>query len=244
MTRKTINVLRDFSRYPGGRYKTDGNWSAERLRDSLIVPALLECDIVVLEMDGPLGYHSPFLEEVFGGLVRLLGTDVLDRIEIVTEDERMISKIRQYMIEEYARQGTVVVQKHKEEKSNPRETESLLSVADAIAIQEPDPKTRFGLTKRETEVVEHVGKGLTPKEIAEALFISKRTVDFHLDNIYKKVNKNRRTAVAFMVLREDIPMPGETGRFLPERTPPAENPAVSEKPKTKRPRRAIPAYAE
>ncbi|WP_332911807.1 helix-turn-helix transcriptional regulator [Algoriphagus boritolerans] len=44
----------------------------------------------------------------------------------------------------------------------------------------------LGFTKRECEVVEKVAQGLTSKEIAEVLFISERTVNKHLQTIFKK----------------------------------------------------------
>ena len=48
------------------------------------------------------------------------------------------------------------------------------------------------LTKREIEVLSLIAQGRSSQEVADALFRSKRTVDFHLDNIYKKLNvKNR-----------------------------------------------------
>jgi DNA-binding CsgD family transcriptional regulator len=48
------------------------------------------------------------------------------------------------------------------------------------------------LTKSEIEVLSLIAQGRSSQEVADALFRSKRTVDFHLDNIYKKLNvKNR-----------------------------------------------------
>ncbi|WP_026966577.1 helix-turn-helix domain-containing protein [Algoriphagus terrigena] len=49
-----------------------------------------------------------------------------------------------------------------------------------------------GLTKRECEVAERVSQGLTSKEIAEVLFISERTVNKHLQAIYKKSESKNR----------------------------------------------------
>lgn len=50
----------------------------------------------------------------------------------------------------------------------------------------------LGLTKRECEVAEQVAQGLTSKEIADILFISERTVNKHLQTIFKKADcKNR-----------------------------------------------------
>ena len=42
------------------------------------------------------------------------------------------------------------------------------------------------LTNRETEIVKLITEGLTHKEIAAKLFISKRTVDSHVANIIEK----------------------------------------------------------
>lgn len=52
--------------------------------------------------------------------------------------------------------------------------------------------TELGLTKRECEVAEQASQGLTSKEIAEKLFISERTVNKHLQAIYKKSESKNR----------------------------------------------------
>lgn len=43
------------------------------------------------------------------------------------------------------------------------------------------------LTRAETEILQSLADGLAPAEIADARFISKRTVQFHLRNIYVKL---------------------------------------------------------
>ncbi|GAB4459681.1 MAG: hypothetical protein OHK0029_22560 [Armatimonadaceae bacterium] len=48
------------------------------------------------------------------------------------------------------------------------------------------------LTKREIEVLMKVIEGKSSKEVADELFVSKRTVDFHLANIYEKLHVNNR----------------------------------------------------
>lgn len=52
--------------------------------------------------------------------------------------------------------------------------------------------TKIGLTKREVEVCELVRNGRTYKEIGEALFISERTVNKHIQNIFKKANTKNK----------------------------------------------------
>lgn len=48
------------------------------------------------------------------------------------------------------------------------------------------------LTKREIEVLTLVIEGKSSKQVADQLFVSKRTVDFHLANIYTKLSVTNR----------------------------------------------------
>lgn len=49
-----------------------------------------------------------------------------------------------------------------------------------------------GLSNREAEVAELVTKGLSNKEVANQLFVTEKTVKFHLTNIYKKMSLKSR----------------------------------------------------
>lgn len=49
-----------------------------------------------------------------------------------------------------------------------------------------------GLSNREAEVAELVSKGLSNKEVANRLFVTEKTVKFHLTNIYKKMHVKSR----------------------------------------------------
>ncbi len=52
------------------------------------------------------------------------------------------------------------------------------------------------LTQRELEILALIVEGHSSKHVADLLFVSKRTVDFHLDNIYQKLQvKNRMQAM-------------------------------------------------
>lgn len=70
MTPQIINVASDFSRFPAGRYLSDGPFTGEGFLREKLLPALEYSEKVVIELDGTLGYGSSFLEEAFGGLVR------------------------------------------------------------------------------------------------------------------------------------------------------------------------------
>lgn len=59
---------------------------------------------------------------------------------------------------------------------------------------------RFKLSKREIEVVQEVVLGLTNKTIADRLFVSEKTVKFHLTNIYKKFGVTSRAQLMVKVM--------------------------------------------
>lgn len=50
----------------------------------------------------------------------------------------------------------------------------------------------INLTKREIEVLSLVLEGKSSREVASALYCSKRTIDFHLARIYEKLQVTNR----------------------------------------------------
>jgi DNA-binding CsgD family transcriptional regulator len=65
-----------------------------------------------------------------------------------------------------------------------------------------DPLPTVRLTRREREVLTLVVEGLSNKEMAQALGISTRTVNFHLENLYGKLGVGSRTEAAVYALRQ------------------------------------------
>ena len=65
--------------------------------------------------------------------------------------------------------------------------------------QRPSPRTRgerrrrFGLTERETAILQALARGLSNDEIAKELWVTQQTVKFHLTNIYRKLGAKNRT---------------------------------------------------
>ncbi|MGH2603667.1 MAG: helix-turn-helix domain-containing protein, partial [Dehalococcoidia bacterium] len=61
-----------------------------------------------------------------------------------------------------------------------------------------------GLSEREVQVLRLVAKGMTNTQIADALFISPRTINAHLTRIYRKIDVTSRTAAARYAYAHDL----------------------------------------
>jgi DNA-binding CsgD family transcriptional regulator len=59
-----------------------------------------------------------------------------------------------------------------------------------------DPSAREELTPQELQVAMAVAKGATNKEVAAQLFLSTKTIEFHLRNAFRKVGVRSRTELA------------------------------------------------
>ena len=71
------------------------------------------------------------------------------------------------------------------------------------ADQQPAPRPR-GLTDREVDVLGLVAGGMTSAEVGQQLFLSPRTVDWHLSSIYTKLGVRSRTEAARFAINHGI----------------------------------------
>ena len=96
---KIIKISTDYTKFPGGRFISDGKFSAQEFRQKLIEPIFETEDKIVIDLDDVEGFSTAFLEETFGGLVRTFGKDkVLEKIEIMCTDEPLlIEEINKYI---------------------------------------------------------------------------------------------------------------------------------------------------
>ncbi len=74
--------------------------------------------------------------------------------------------------------------------------QSLLQSLDESRLSEKNP-----LTKREHEILSLVSKGFTNREIASALTISEKTIEFHLKSILAKTESSTRTEASTNALK-------------------------------------------
>lgn len=66
----------DFSKFPAGRDDDDGAYNGTKFRREVLLPAINRAlatagETVEVSLDGVLSFGSSFLEEAFGGLVRV-----------------------------------------------------------------------------------------------------------------------------------------------------------------------------
>lgn len=102
----TIRVAKDFPN-PGGRFRVMGPESGEEFRDRLAAK-LRESgnEPVAVILDGVEGYGSSFLEEAFGGLIRLKLFSVEElrrRLKIVAQSPEFkiyVPEVWQYIEDE------------------------------------------------------------------------------------------------------------------------------------------------
>lgn len=62
----------------------------------------------------------------------------------------------------------------------------------------------YGLTKRETEILNYLVDGKTANEIAKITFTSPQTIQTHVKNIYHKVHVNSRAGLVSKALKEGL----------------------------------------
>lgn len=91
-----------------------------------------------------------------------------------------------------------------------------------------DPSASVSLSDREIQIIDLVAGGLTNSDIAEALEISKRTVDNHISNILNKTKTENRVALVRWALQwGKVCLNDVNCCQLPASSSPAENGLVS-----------------
>lgn len=100
-----IKLATDFSETPGGRFISEGDYSGELFRETILLPKYYEAiensKNLIVDLDGCYGVATSFLEESFGGLVRKVkNRNILKILEIISKDRpNLEEKIKTYIKE-------------------------------------------------------------------------------------------------------------------------------------------------
>ena len=95
--------ISEYSTTPGGRFISDGEYSGEDFRTKILLPKYEEAiktdEKIFVDLDDCYGMPTSFLEEAFGGLVRLKKDRKIGEIlEIKSEDRPdLVEKVKGYI---------------------------------------------------------------------------------------------------------------------------------------------------
>ena len=73
-----------------------------------------------------------------------------------------------------------------------------------LDVEYADANAWATLTRAERTLSALVAKGMTNRQVAERLFISRHTVDAHLRHIFRKLGINSRVGLAHLVARHAL----------------------------------------
>ena len=89
----------------------------------------------------------------------------------------------------------------------PAATDAVLTTAghgERLAPKSRRPSHPGGLTSREVEVLHLAARGLTTRAIADRLYISPKTADSHIQNVYSKIGVSTRAAAALWAMQHGV----------------------------------------
>lgn len=92
-----LNMAKEFSDTPGGRYIKDGKFSGEAFRENLLKPKYLEAmnenKRLVILISGCYGLTASFIDESFGKLSKIVEENIFARITFA-DDPVLGNKIK------------------------------------------------------------------------------------------------------------------------------------------------------
>lgn len=108
-----IKIATDFSRIPCARFLSEGDYPGEEFREKILLPKIKEAieknEKLEIDLDGTAGLGTSFLEESFGGLIRIDKLDydkILNTISFIsTDDPEYIDEILEYLKEAHEKEN-------------------------------------------------------------------------------------------------------------------------------------------
>ncbi len=100
-----LKIAKEFTTAPGPRHRSEGRFSGELFREAHLLPAVRKAieanDVLTIYLDGTSGFGTSFLEESFGGLIRVdqISLEQLRKtlIFVSIEEPDLVDEINEYM---------------------------------------------------------------------------------------------------------------------------------------------------
>jgi DNA-binding CsgD family transcriptional regulator len=89
-------------------------------------------------------------------------------------------------------------------------------LAEAVLVHETPTDIPYGLSPRELEVLTRAATGQTNQAIAQALYLSPRTVHSHIEHLLRKTGSASRAEATTLAVRDGLlrPAPEHLGHFV------------------------------
>ncbi|WHT17593.1 helix-turn-helix transcriptional regulator [Crossiella sp. CA-258035] len=135
----------------------------------------------------------------FATYARALTSDGPQRITLLTEAASLLATAGAALAEAHARHDLAQALR---QAGSPAEAEPHLARARELAahcgatLGTPDPADRPVLTPQERRIARQVARGQTNAQIADELTLARRTVEFHLSSVYRKLGITGRRDLA------------------------------------------------
>jgi DNA-binding NarL/FixJ family response regulator len=160
--------------------------------DAIKLAAELEPDVVVLDAEEPYSQQHATIE-------RLLEASPASGLVVVALRDGFARSIRQLLsqgvstyVDADASYEDLVAAVHAAAHSS-RSAENEILAATKTILAEQDGIAKYGLSRRELEILTLAARGLLNRQIAHNLHVAEATVKRHLANIYPKLGVSSRT---------------------------------------------------
>lgn len=116
---------------------------------------------------------------------------------VYEDDEKVFEALKAgasgYMLKKHGPQKIIEALKELYNGGSPMSTDIARKVVSAFHANEKHSDADYHLTKRESDILQLLAKGMLYKEIALQIGISNNTVKQHIHNIYEKLHVQNRT---------------------------------------------------
>lgn len=178
----------------------DGQQAVDFCRDHLV-------DIVLMDINMPVlnGIEACHIIKTANPRIGIIALTIHDQDEYLFELVKY--GISGYVLKDVAPDQlikTILGVAKGESFIPPALTARILAEFSRLTYVDQHERRHQTLTDREIEVLKQVAKGLSNKSIAQALYISEKTVKNHLTNIFQKIGVADRTQAALYAIKEKL----------------------------------------